>query len=173
MIRASTRHGRLDAAMTADPVLAAQIESELRYGQTRWAEVWLACIMTAYGILLLSAGETFSAPRYAVIRSFVGEETAGTIAVACGCARLAALWYNGARQRSPLVRLLGCSAGFLFYAALTAGFLLAGPPLSTGLIYGVLAVAELHSSSRSARDVSVLDSLGIRARRDERDRLAA
>lgn len=173
MIRRRTGHARLDAAMAADPVLVAQIEAELRYGQTRWAEVWLACIMTAYGAILLAAGETFSAPSYAVIRSFVSEENAGLLAVATGAARLASLWYNGSRKRSPLVRLLGCSAGFLFYTALTAGFLLAGLPLSTGLVYGVLAVAELHSSSRSARDVSVLDSLGLRQRRRGRERLAA
>lgn len=149
----------------ADPGFDAVLAAELRYRQTRWTEVWLACVMTLYGAVLLSSGETFSLPSYRVIRAFVAEDTAGALAVLVGSARLAALWHNGRRRRSPLVRVAGCAGGFLFYTALTIGFVLSAPPLPTGLIYGVLAIAELHSSSRSARDAAAYDSLGVRRRR--------
>lgn len=138
---------------------------ELRYGQTRWTEVWLACAMTLFGGVLLAEGQTFSLPSYRVIRAFIDEDTAGLAAVAVGAGRLVALWYNGRRRRSPLVRVAGCALGFLFYTALTVGFLLSAPPLTTGLVFGVLAAAELHASSRSARDAVAYDSLGLRRRR--------
>jgi peptidoglycan/LPS O-acetylase OafA/YrhL len=157
---------------TGDPALDALLERELRYGQTRWTEIWLACVMTAFGAVLLGAGETFSLPPYRVIRLYVAEDVAGAGALAIGAARLAALWYNGRRRRSPLVRVAGCAAGFLFYAAMAIGFLLAGPPLPVGLVFGVLAVAELHGSSRSARDAVAYDSLGVRRRRRDRDQPA-
>ena len=158
------------ASLAASPVVTDDdVARALRYGQTRWTEVWLACVMALYGAVLLSAGDTFSLASYRVIRAFVREDVAGGLAVAVGAARLLALWYNGRRRRSPLVRVLGCAAGFLFYVALTVGFALSGPPYPTGLIYGVLAVAELHASSRSARDAVAYDSLGVRRRRRARD----
>lgn len=169
----STGDPGLDSLIAAHPGLRSHIERELRYGQTRWAEVWLACIMTVYGAVLLGEEGAFAQPSYRIIRDLVSEETAGLIAILVGTARLVALWYNGSRRRSPIVRLLGCSGGFLFYAGLTAGFALAAPPVSTGMIYAVLAAAELHSSSRSARDVCVLDSLGSRSRRRAREQLAS
>lgn len=144
-----------------------------RYGQTRWTEIWLACVMTLFGAVLLSTGETFSLPSYRVIAAFVGEDAAGSTAIVVGGARLLALWYNGRRRRSPLVRVVGCAGGFLFYTGLTVGFVLSAPPFSTGLVYGVLAIAELHSSARSARDAVAYDSLGVRRRRRARDKLAA
>ena len=170
----STGDPGLDALIAAHPGLAAFISRELRYGQTRWAEVWLACIMTVFGIGLLLPGETFSMPSYRIIRDVVREDVAGWGAATVGTARLVALWYNGSRRRSPIVRLVGCSGGFLFYGALAMGFVVAMPHVNPlGLMFFVLAVAELHSSGRSARDVSVLDSLGIRRRRRDDERLAS
>lgn len=164
----STGDPGLDTLIASHPGLAAFISRELRYGQTRWAEVWLACIMTVFGIGLMIPDETFAMPSYGIIREVVREDVAGWIAVATGTARLVALWYNGSRRRSPIVRLIGCSAGFLFYGGLAMGFVLAMPHVNPlGLMVFVLALAELHSSGRSARDVSVLDSLGLRRREDE------
>lgn len=150
---------------TATDEEEARLARAVRYGETRWTEVWLACVMTLFGAVLLSAGDTFSLPSYRVVRAYVSEDVAGAIAVAVGTARLVALWFNGRRRRSPLIRVLGCGGGFLFYTALTAGFILSAPPISTGLTYAVLALAELHSSSRSARDAVAYDSLGTRRRR--------
>lgn len=170
----TSRHDPALQAFLADhPSASRIIERELRYGHTRWAEIWLACVMTVFGAVLLSAGETFSSPSYRVIRLFVSEDVAGSVALSVGAIRLAALWYNGRMRRSPLVRTAASAGGFLFYTALTAGFLMSAPPLSTGLVYGVFAIAELHASSRSARDAVAYDSLGIRRRRRERGKPAS
>ena len=134
--------------------------AESRYGQTRWAEIWLASVMTAYGAALIGAAKTSHLATDPVVWTVVGEDAAGLVAVIVGCARLVALWYNGSRQRSPLVRAAGCAAGFLLYAALAVGLLLSAPLLPTGLVYGILAVAELHASSHAARDAVAYDSLG-------------
>lgn len=164
---------QIDRLVAAHPAIGRFLARELAYGQTRWAEIWLASIMAVFGAVLLVAGETFSLPSYRVIGAFVSEDVAGLIAVSVGCARLAALWYNGSRRRSPIVRALGCAVGFLFYLALTIGFAMTAPPPTTGLIYGVLAIAELHSSGRASRDGSLLDSLGTRRRRRDREQLAS
>lgn len=168
-----TGEQRLQALFAADPSICELVQREMRYGHTRWAEIWLACVMTVYGGVLLVSGETFSLPSYRVIRAFVSEDVAGLVAFLAGAARLLALWYNGRLRRSPLIRVAGSAGGFLFYTALTAGFILSAPPLSTGLIYGVLAIAELHSSGRSARDAVAYDSLGVRKRRRARDKPAS
>lgn len=168
----STGDPRIDALIAANPLVGRWLARELNYGQTRWAEVWLAGIMTVFGAVLVAPGDTFDHASFRVIESFVpDEDLVGWISVTVGIARLVAIWYNGSRRRSPLVRVLGSAGGFLFYLALFAGFLPIWP-LSTGLIYGVLAIAELHSSGRAARDTSILDSLGLRQRRRDRDRLA-
>lgn len=172
MVR-STGDPALDALIASHPAIGRYLDRETRYAQSRWTEIWLSCIMAVFGAVLLADGETFSLGSYRVVRQFVSEETAGLIAVAVGAARLVALWYNGSRRRSPLVRIAGCGGGFLFYTALTVGFLMSAPPIPTGIIYGVLAVAELHSSGRASRDASVLDSLGIRQRRRDRGHRAA
>lgn len=171
-VHAKAADPHLRTLIAGDPALAEAVTRELRYGHTRWAEIWLACVMTVYGAVLLGAGDTFALPSYRVIRAYVSEDTAGLVALGVGAARLAALWYNGRLRRSPLIRAAGCAGGFLFYTALTAGFVLSAPPLPTGLIYGVLAVAELHSSGRSARDAVAYDSLGVRRRRRARDQHA-
>ncbi|MDB5590642.1 hypothetical protein [Enterovirga sp.] len=164
-----TAEAHLDRLVRADPAITAHIERELRYGQTRWTEVWLACVMALFGAGLLADGDTFSAPAFRVVRFFVGEDAAGAAGVAVGAARLGALWRHGGRRRSPLVRVAGCATGFLFYTGLALGFVLAFAAVPTGLICGVLAAAELHASGRSARDAVACDSLGLRQRRRVRD----
>lgn len=168
-----TRDLTLDRLILDHPAVGRHIDRELRYGQTRWSEIWLACVMALFGACLLASGDTFSLPSYRIIGAFISEDATGAAAVATGAARLAALWYNGRYRRSPIVRVAGCAGGFLFYTALAVGFALTAPPLPTGLVFAVFASAELHASSRAARDMVALDSLGVRRRRRARERLAA
>ncbi|MET7247939.1 hypothetical protein ABZT49_31765 [Methylobacterium sp. EM32] len=82
-----------------DPVLNERIRRAVRYGQTRWAEVWLSAIMVTVGVVILSPAQTFVGPQWRVIASFVTEAQAGTISVVVGSARLAALSTGGAAAR--------------------------------------------------------------------------
>lgn len=152
---------------TGDPAIDALIARHIRYGQTRWAEVWCSIIMLAFGVFLLTPVPTFSAPGYSVISRFVYEGTAGGIALAVGAARVAALIINGRKGRqTSLVRTLGCMGGFVFWLALAIGFAWSAPPLPALAlaVCPVLAVAELHSSSRAASDMAAEDTFGLRRR---------
>lgn len=150
-----------------DPVINERIRRAVRYGQTRWAEIWLSAIAFSVGIVLLGPTNTFSAPSFRVIASVVSETTAGSLCVFFGALRLGALWVNGRRGRqTSLIRTLGCLGGFFFWLAIAVGFLMAAPPVVTGVaVYSVLAIAELHASGRAASDMAAEDTFGFRARR--------
>ncbi|ACL55932.1 hypothetical protein [Methylobacterium nodulans] len=166
-------HGSAMIQYDSDPAINERIRRAVRYGQTRWAEVWLSLIMITLGGVLLLPEPTFVGPEWRVIASCVTERTAGTISVSVGGARLLALWINGRRGReTSLIRTLGCMSGFAFWLVTAAGVAAAYPPLSTGIaVYSVLAFAELHSSGRAASDMAAEDTFGLRKRRRAGGRL--
>lgn len=152
---------------TGDLATDALIARHIRYGQTRWAEVWCSCAMLAFGVLLLVPIPTFSVPGYRIIAHYVTETEAGSIALTVGAARVLALIINGRRGReTSLVRTLGCMGGFAFWLALAIGFAWSAPPLPALAlaVCPVLAVAELHSSGRAASDMAAEDTFGLRRR---------
>ncbi len=150
-----------------DPAINERIRRAVRYGQTRWAEIWNALIAVGVGGILLGPTETFSSPQFRMIASVIDERTAGGLCVFFGTLRLVALWVNGRRGReTSIIRTFGCIGGFFFWLAVSAGMLLAMPPLSTGVaVYAILALSELHASGRAASDMAAEDTFGIRKRR--------
>lgn len=150
-----------------DPAINERIRRAVRYGQTRWAEVWLSLAAVGFGLILLYPEPTFAMPNFRIIALFVTEREGGAASLAFGLIRLGALWVNGRRGReTSLIRTLGCIGGFFFWGAIALGFLLAMPPLSTGVaIYAVFAAAELHSSGKAASDMAAEDTFGFRKRR--------
>jgi len=156
---------------TGDPSLDAQIEREIRYGSTRWAEVWLAAIMVGVGLGLLEPTSVFGQPTWRLISARVSEDVAGWISLLTGLVRLTVLYLNGnhrfTRDRGPLIRCVACIGGGLFFGALALGFALVGSQEPSGVlkyIFAVLALAEVHASGRAAQDMFAADSLGLRAR---------
>ncbi|GJD66979.1 hypothetical protein [Methylobacterium frigidaeris] len=150
-----------------DPIINERIRRAVRYGQTRWAEVWNSVTMVAVGVVLLYPEPTFVGPQWRVIASLVTEATAGSIALVVGAARLIALIINGRRGReTSFVRTLGCVGGFFFWLACSIGFVLAIPPLNLGVVlFTIYAISELHSSGRAASDMAAEDTFGLRKRR--------
>lgn len=157
---------------TGNPKLDEIILRELRYGQTRWTEVWLACIMVAIGITLLNDDDTFSLPSWRFIALYVSEGVAGTTSFLVGLVRLGVIWRNGRSPRgTPIIRIAGCAGGFLFFSALAIGFFMTPGPITIGVgLFSVLAFAELHASGRAARDAFAYDSFRTRERRRARER---
>lgn len=149
-----------------DPAINERIRRAVRYGQTRWAEVWNSLTMVAVGGVLLYPEPTFVGPQWRVIASLVTETTAGSIALLAGTARLIALVINGRRGReTSFVRTLGCVGGFFFWLACSIGFALAVPPLNLGVVlFTIYAISELHSSGRAASDMAAEDTFGLRRR---------
>ena len=146
---------------TGDSELDAFVEFEVRYNQTRWTEVWLSCGMCVIGSVFLSNGSTFALSHaYDLLAYYshsvgLNETGLGFILTIVGCLRLIALYINGHRKRTPIVRTIGCSFGFLFWALFFASVLKyneSSTAYSTGMVYVVFAVAELHASSRATRD---------------------
>ncbi|WP_244573349.1 hypothetical protein [Methylorubrum populi] len=150
-----------------DPDINDRIRRAVRYGQTRWAEIWLSLIAVGVGLVLIAPTETFSNESFRVIATVISEWKAGALCLFFGSVRLLALWVNGRRGReTSLIRTLGCLGGFAFWLAIALGFLLTAPPISTGVaVYTILALAELHASGRAASDMAAEDTFGFRARR--------
>lgn len=150
-----------------DPDINARIARAVRYGQTRWAEIWLSVVAVLFGAALVSPEQTFDIPPYEVIKHFVSEDFAGGLCLFFGTVRIVALIINGRRGReTSLVRTVGCMGGFAFWSAMTLGFALAMPPISLGFIASlVFSISELHSSSHAASDMAAEDTFGFRKRR--------
>ena len=150
-----------------DPVINERIRRAVRYGQTRWAEIWLSLIAVGVGLTLVGPTRTFDNPSFRVIASVISETTAGSLCLFFGLIRLGALWVNGRRGReTSLIRTLGCLGGFFFWLGVAVGFALAFPPITTGVaVYTIFALAELHSSGRAASDMAAEDTFGFRKRR--------
>lgn len=134
------------------------------YMQTRSLEAGLAFIMLAVGLQLLRPGDTFSAPPYTVLRTYVSEDHAGQIFVGVGLLRMIALFRNGRWHSSPLVRLAGCSIGTGFWFTLATALAQAeyGVPALLPIIAGAVTGLEFYSGLRTGFDIDTLDSLGIR-----------
>lgn len=153
------------ASLPAD--IRQRVEREMRYAATRRVEIWMSIIMMLTGFAFLIPGETFSLPAYDFVERFVAEDYAGVLAVFVGGARLVALYYNGARRKTPLVRVVGAVGGFFFWVGIVIGIFVSTVgvmPIGFGLaIFPVFALAEIHAASVAAADIVILDSFGQRA----------
>lgn len=143
---------------TGNAKLDAFIEFEVRYNQTRWAEVWMAIAMTLSGMNFLSDAPTFALSHgYDFIAQYVTEKQAGGLGLGVGIARLFAIWVNGSKKRSPFFRVVGASLGALFWGGMLWGFWVQELPEGTvsGFVpvLAVLTFAEIHCSARAARDM--------------------
>lgn len=158
------------ASLPAD--MRHRVEREMRYAATRKIEIGMSVIMMLTGIALLIPGETFSLPGHDFVEQFVAEDYAGLLAVVVGGARLTALYYNGTRRKTPLVRVVGAVGGFFFWVGISIGIVISTVgvmPVGFGLaIFPVFAWAEIHAGSVAAADIVILDSFGQRAAGRER-----
>jgi hypothetical protein len=155
---------------TGDPELDALIARQLRYGQTRWMEVLLAVQMVAVGITLLWPGDTFSLPSFRAVSNLLTEDHAGYIATLTGGARLWALYINGHKRNTPVIRVLGCLIGWMFWLGWFLGFsAVSTPKVPLFLMSLGFALGEVVAGSRATRDLYAYDSLGLRRRRRARD----
>lgn len=155
---------------TGDPQMDGLIARQLRYGQTRWMEVLLASLMGAVGVSLLLPGNTFDLPSFRIIANLLTEDHAGWIASVVGISRLWALYFNGKKRNTPVIRVLGCLVGCVFWAGWAIGFssvMVPVVPLFPMSI--VLTFGELIAGTRATRDLYAYDSLGLRKGRRETD----
>lgn len=155
---------------TGDPQMDGMIARQLRYGQTRWMEVLLASLMGAVGIALLLPGNTFDLPLFRIIANLLTEDHAGWIASLVGGGRLWALYVNGRKRNTPVIRVFGCLVGCIFWTGWVLGFAaLTTPVVPLFPMSIVLAIGELVAGTRATRDLYAYDSLGLRKGRQGKD----
>lgn len=155
---------------TGNAQLDGIIARQLRYGQTRWMEVLLASLMAAVGVALLWPGSTFSLPSFHIIANLLGEDTAGWGACIIGAARLQALYINGKKRNTPVIRVLGCLVGAVFWTGWFLGFSANDTPMVPLFPMSlVLALGEIVAGSRATRDMYAYNSLGLRKGRAPED----
>lgn len=157
----------------SDPVINERIRRAVRYGQTRWAEIWMSALAVAFGIPLALPDKLFVYRVFSIVAEVWNEQFLGWVCIIFGVIRLIALWVNGRRGReTSAIRTFGCIGGFFFWAHLSVAFWLTAPPIPTyALLTVVFALAELHASSHAASDMAAEDTFGFRRR--ERARRAS
>lgn len=130
------------------------------YASTRALEVTLASMMLVCGYILLLPHDTFELPHYSILKLHISEEAGALVFLCTGALRLAALWVNGSRKKTPLLRMAGCLVGSSFWATAAvamwqAHHVAAAFPLLFAVSL-VLFAAEFYSALRCAADASYL-----------------
>jgi hypothetical protein len=145
--------------------------------RTRSVEMFLATVMAAQGAIFAIPGETLALPHYGDLRAWVtvfpgSEALFGWLIFTVGAARLIALFINGYVRSTPVIRIVGCVIGSLYWMSLTVSFLDADvPSVPAALAWTAAATGfEWLSAYRSATDAHLYDSFGQRRRAREAKR---
>jgi hypothetical protein len=120
---------------------------------------WISSmVMLLLGVSFLLPGETLSITGYHTLEEIGFTDTSmGLTAVAVGVLRLAALYINGAWERTPAIRMVGAVlSGFIMmaFAIGTAVPFVIGdmPPNTAWGTYLVIALWDLHASYKAGYD---------------------
>ena len=125
----------------------------------RGLEWFSAIVMIGWALVLIQPGDTIGGGNLReLLRHGLTEQDVSAVFGLAGGARVAALFINGRWPRTPIVRMIGATAGFVLWSQI-ALFLYAGPALANGAmstgvaVYLPLALADLFSIFRAAYDV--------------------
>jgi len=142
------------------------------YMQTRMLEMALASLMLIVGMTLVWPGDTFGSPIYAVLKAWISETAGGTLLLAIGTLRWAALIINGRLRATPIARIAACMIGSGFWFTFTVAMMAAersadlGPPVLLAISVWA-STCEAYSGFRCGTDAEALDSLGLRQARSK------
>jgi hypothetical protein len=120
---------------------------------------WLsAAIMLVWGITLALPGDSVAQPHFSAFRhAHLTEGMMAAVFGIVGAARVVALYINGRWPKSPIIRIIGATAGAVLWSQV-AWYLCSGTWLLSGIpnagvgTYAALAIADLFSISRAAFD---------------------
>ncbi len=132
--------------------------------KTRTVEWMLAALMFGWGAAVLYPGEMLgnATNRYLIL--LMPEDAWGVIAAAIGVFRMSFLYVNGAWRRSPIMRLIGCFLGTLWWTALFALYMRAindGAQVYPSLVfYPTFILFEYFSCFRCAQDACAMGAFG-------------
>ncbi|CAN5565619.1 hypothetical protein BH09PSE4_BH09PSE4_21840 [soil metagenome] len=129
----------------------------LRFARTfreRAPEWALAFIQAGWGGTLLMPGPTFDRPFFQPLAQIASENAWGALVFLTGVTRLAALYINGSRRQTPVVRQACSFVGMLIWALLTFGALALSYRTPAVFNYGGLFILEAIMFSYAGSDVA-------------------
>lgn len=92
----------------------------------------------------------------------------GLLTFGVGFVRMGALFVNGAYSRTPLIRLFASLVSAFVWSQIVIGLWILGEP-STGLVmYGSAVCVDLLSAYRASKDVAMVESTRLEAKRGAR-----
>jgi len=123
------------------------------------ATEWLcAAVLFCWGIVLLSSPNTFAegAEYYWTLERLFNQTTWGWACGVLGFLRLASLYVNGARRKTPFARMFGAFLSCFMWYQIALGLALSGV-INTGLaVYPVLLIFEVYNVLRSSIDARLV-----------------
>lgn len=133
-------------------MILLRIERFQRTFRERAPEWALAFIAAGWGFTLLLPGTTFDRPFFRPFAAIAPELVWGVLVFGTGIARLVALYINGSRQETPLVRQVCSAVAMFIWAMLTMGALSVEWRSPAIFTYAGLFVLEAIMFSYAARD---------------------
>lgn len=137
--------------------LPAMIVKLQGHFQSRISEWLLSAILLSWGIACWAASpELWRYVAGNTLLQHFGQEVWGAYAVLLGSARLAALFINGAVQRSPHLRSAGAFLSVFLWLQLTFGVFTGQAGIAIS-IYPWLLVTDIYNVLRASRDAKISD----------------
>ena len=141
----------------------------VRFARTfreRAPEWVLAFIQAGWGGTLLLPGETFDRPFFRPLAAIASEANWGSVVFVAGVIRLAALYINGSRAETPLVRQACSFVAMLIWAMLTMGAMTAewrSPAVFNYLgLFALEAIMFSYAGRDAARNLARVVADGTR-----------
>ncbi|MEE9486673.1 MULTISPECIES: hypothetical protein [Methylobacterium] len=122
--------------------------------ERREAEWVGALVAFGVAVALLLPGPTFSRPTFAAFGAIAPEGTWGAALLGVALIRMLALWVNGSKRHSPILRFVTATAGAALWGWVTWLLWHDGyPGVNTGVgAYGVLAAVDGYCAFRAIWD---------------------
>jgi len=124
----------------------------------RISEWLVSAILATWGLVVFFINDaTWAADVYSGLARIGDHRIWGAAALVIGCAKLIALFINGAMRRSPHARACGSFLAMFIWLQLSAAALFADA-LTVGLaVYPWLFLIEFYNLHRAARDAGLSD----------------
>lgn len=120
---------------------------------------WLvAGFLVSWGLAALAIEETiWQLPVNRELANLGSKDLWGCFALSLGAIRFAALFVNGAVQRSPHARALGAFMSIFLWTQLTLGVITGGMETISVVVYPWVLLADLYNVYRASQDARFSD----------------
>lgn len=132
-------------------MLLVRLSDTFRERAPEWI---MSSILLGWGVMLLLPGDLFVRPFYHQLARIAAQHSWGIVMFTIGLMRLTALYINGSRQETPVVRQIGCLFGMLMWLFLTFSAVTLDHRSPAAINYCALFVLDMIMFSYAARDAA-------------------